>query len=66
MATTELDTEIEKRRIAVFRAERTIRDTVKATHHSESTIKALAELRVTLAAEKTVLDELEKYRAAKR
>lgn len=66
MATTELDSEIEKRRTAICSAERTIRDAVKAVYCSEQTTRALDELRLTVTAEKTVLTELEKYRETKR
>lgn len=65
MATTELDREIEMRRTAICRAERTIRDAMKAVCCSEHTTRALVELRLTVTAEKTVLTELEKYRATK-
>jgi len=65
MATAELDSEIQKRRFAIYRAERTVRETVKAIYRSEYTGRALTELKRALIAEKAVLAQLEQLRETK-
>jgi cytochrome c-type biogenesis protein CcmH/NrfG len=65
MAKPELDKEIEKRKLVIYRAERTVRETVKAFYRSEYTALALDNLQRTLITEKAVLAELEKLQEKK-